>query len=297
MRARLAGIVAAALALVPLAAAADDRADALKLAQRLAEPGGMGTAIVTLHELPARFPGSIPLPRATLLGSVAHAAPKVRSSSGSGVSVSYSGSLSLYYVSPNRDATVKAYEDALRAAGWKHADLAERFPFQRGGFGTQFPRYDAWCSSGAAQAAVTIRTVADDATALDIGVLEPAPGVGMICNPQQSPFQDFLRPSPLPPFTAPPGITIENSGNLGGDGSTSAARLTSSLGLGPVFESFAKQMRDAGWTPKSASSAAGLQSQTFTKTIDGTPYVTLLTIYALDATHYVALADASNVTV
>ena len=296
MRLRLAGIVAAVLALAPLVATADDREDALKLARRIASIGPSG-AVVTLHAPPSGVPSSIPLPAATLLGSVAHEAPRTSVSSGTSVMTTFSSGrpLALYYIAPNRDATVKAYQDALQAAGWKHVDVTERFPFPRGGFATPLPSYDLWCSPGASPSVVTIGTPATDATALDVNIVAPGRGTGMECGDKPfSPFQDFMRRSPLPTFTASPGVVIENSSNLGGDGSTSGARITSSLGVGPVFESFAKQLRAAGWVPKANSSAAGLQSQTFTKTVDGTPYVTLLTIYALDPTHYVALADASN---
>ena len=141
---RLIGSVAVALALVPLAAYGDDRDDALKLAQRVAAPMGLGNAVVTLHALPVELPSSIPLPKATLLGSVSHPAPKTRAVTGSGWTVAYAGGLQLYYDAPNRDATLKAYEDTLRAAGWKHIDIAQRFPIPRGGFSAaQFPQFDA----------------------------------------------------------------------------------------------------------------------------------------------------------
>jgi len=63
--------------------------------------------------------------------------------------------------------------------------------------------------------------------------------------------------------------------------------------LPAVFEAFAKQLRDAGWNPGEVTSGSTLRSQTFMKTVDGKAYVALLTIYALDATHDVALADVT----
>ena len=131
--------------------------------------------------------------------------------------------------------------------------------------------------------------------AIDLGVSTAREGRASLCaseNPFS--FERSFKPSPLPTFTAAAGITIGGT-SQNGDGTTTGARITSALGLPAVFESFAKQLRDAGWTPKTAGNAAGLQSQTFAKTIDGTAYVTLLTIYALDRTHFVALVDVSNV--
>ena len=108
---------------------------------------------------------------------------------------------------------------------------------------------------------------------------------------------DFTRRSPLPTFTAPSGIRITSSGPAT-DGTTTAARIESSLGTGAVFDAFAKQLIDAGWAAASASiGTPATRTQTFKKTVDGTPYVTLLALYALDATHFVALADVSNVEV
>ncbi|HEY6236105.1 MAG TPA: hypothetical protein VIW69_13470, partial [Candidatus Elarobacter sp.] len=114
-RLRLAGMVAAALALAPLVAAASDQDDALKLAARAASMG-LEKATVLLHALPADFPPSIPLPKATLLGSVAASPVTERMRGGT---VVHGHSASLYYDVPGtRDAVAHAYRDTLRAAGW-----------------------------------------------------------------------------------------------------------------------------------------------------------------------------------
>ncbi len=297
---RLAGLVAAAFAFLPLAAAASDQDDALRLAQRIASRGGFVDAAVTLHAVPQNFPATIPLPKATLLGSVVEVVRQgsYTTVSGGGNTVGNTMVLTqptmLYYDAPaGRDAAVAAYEAALAQAGWKPApDMRRRFPIPQGGFTLPFPKLAQYCSPGEPRAALTI-TNAQDATGFDLAVLSAGRGVDLQCSDGPSPFDVFVPRSPLPTFTAPGGITITSSGPAS-DGSTTGARIQSSLGLAVVFEAFAKQLIDAGWTPGTATSGATTRTQTFSKTVDGTLYVTLLAVYALDAAHYVALADVSN---
>ena len=301
-RLRLAGLVAAISFALPLTAAASDQDDALRLAQRIASRGGFIDATVTLHAPPKDLPASIPLPKATLLGSVVETVRQAPFStmSGAGGSVANGFVVSqpamLYYDAPaGRDAAISAYEAALAQAGWKPApDIRRRFPIPQGGFSMPFPQPKEWCSPGEPRTALGISN-AGDATGFDLSIASSERGTAFLCSDAPSPFGDLSRRSPLPTFTAPPGVTIASSGPAS-DGSTTGARIQSSLGLAAVFESFAKQLRDAGWAPGTATSAATTRTQTFTKTDGGTPYVTLLAIYALDATHYVALADVSNVT-
>ena len=300
-RLRLAGLVAAALTFVPLAAAGSDQDDALRLAQRIASRGGFMEAAVTLHAAPKSLPASVPLPKATLLGSVVETARRgmFTTSSGSGrvtTNLVATTPVMLYYDAPaGRDAVVTAYEAALTQAGWKPApDIRQRFPIPQGGFTIPFPTIKLWCSAGDPRTAISI-TNTDDATGFDLSVASSDRGTAFQCSDAPSPFDDFTRPSPLPTFTAPSGVTITSSGPAT-DGTTTAARIESSLGIDAVFDAFAKQLGAAGWVAASASiGAPATRTQTFKKTVDGTPYVTLLTLYALDATHYVALADVSNV--
>ncbi len=301
MRLRLAGLVAAALALIPIVAAASDQDDALKLAQRVASRGGFSDATVTLHAAPKNFPATVPLPKATLLGSVVEV-PRhgtYTSVSGGGTAVGNTMVVTqptmLYYDAPaGRDAAIAAYEAALAQAGWKPApDARRRFPMPQGGFTLPFPKLTQYCSPGEPRTALTIVN-AQDATGFDLSVLSAGGGVELQCSDGPSPFDVFLPRSPLPTFTAPAGITIVSSGPAS-DGSTTGARIESTLGLAAVFKAFAKQLRDAGWAPGTGTSGAGTCTQTFTKTDGGRPYVTLLAVYGLDATHYVALADVSSV--
>lgn len=75
-----------------------------------------------------------------------------------------------------------------------------------------------------------------------------------------------------------------------------AAHARCSEGSSRDQDAFAKQLRDSGWTAGAPTSGARTRTQTFAKSVDGVPYITLLAIYALDATHYVALADVSAAT-
>jgi len=299
-RLRLAGLVAAVITFVPLAAAGADQDDALRLAQRIASRGGFMEATVTLHAPPKSLPSSVPLPKATLLGSVVETARQgAYSTSGGGRVVSNlvaTTPVMLYYDAPaGRDATVTAYEAALAQAGWKPApDIRRRFPIPQGGFTITFPTIKMWCSAGEPRTAISI-TNADDTSGFDLSVASLNRGAAFQCSDAPSPFDDFVRHSPLPTFIAPAGITITSSGPPS-DGSTTAARIESSLGTGAVFDAFAKQLTDAGWAAASASiGTPATRAQTFKKTVNGTPYVTLLALYALDATHFVAVADVSNV--
>lgn len=302
MRSRLAGLVAAVMLLVPLAAAASDQDDALRLAQRIASRGGFTEAVVTLHAPPKSLPASVPLPHATLLGSVVETVRRGMFSSSSGTTTTTTTTVAagppvlLYYDAPSgRDATVAAYEAALAQAGWKPApDIRRRFPIPQGGFTLPFPPIKTWCSAGEPRTALSI-TNADDASGFDLSIASSDRGTAFQCSDAPTPFGDFMRRSPLPTFTASSGITISASGPAS-DGSTSGARIESKLGIRSVFDAFAKQLNDAGWSAASASiSTPTTRTQTFKKTVDGTAYVALLALYALDETHYAALADVSDV--
>jgi hypothetical protein len=301
-RLRLAGLVAAALCALPLAAAASDQDDALKLAQRIASRGGFVDATVTLHAVPKDLPASIPLPKATLIGSVVETVRQgsYMTVSGGGSSVGNTMVVTqptmLYYDAPaGRDAAVSGYEAALAQAGWKPApDIRQRFPIPQGGFSLPFPQTKQWCSPGEPRTALSVAN-AQDATGFDVSIASSDRGTAFLCSDAPSPFGDFSRRSPLPTFTAPPGVTITSSGPAS-DGSTTGARIESKLGVAAVFGSFAKQLTDAGWTVSGAPAIApGTRTQAFAKTVDGTRYLALLAIYALDATHFVALADVSDV--
>lgn len=288
-RLRLAGLAAAALALIPLLAAANDQDDALKLAARVVS-FGIGGATVTLHAVPKELPSSVPLPQAALLGSIAY---NVATSVNGNVGV-VGRPLALYYDAPgNRDAVVRTYDATLRRAGWKVVPQERRFSMPRGGFEIQLPTVYAWCSPGAPLMMVNADLPQADQAALNVHVTTDARSAAVACGEHpQFPYDGFPK-SPLPTFSAANGVTIDHSGPAL-DGTTTGARITSSLGLDAVFESFAKQLRDAGWTPQAAAASPGNRSQTFTKTAEATPYVALLSIYALDATHFVALTDVSS---
>lgn len=307
MRLRLAGLVAAVFALAPFAAAASDQDDALKIASRIASRGGFTEAVVTLHALPKDLPASIPLPKATLLGSVVES-PRAGGLTGGSTTtgstttgttmVTVAHPTTLYFDAPvGRDAVVAAYEASLSQAGWKVApDIRQRMGMPQGGFSLPFPQYKLWCSPSEPRTALAILN-ADDATGFDVSVASSNRGTAFQCSDALSPLDEGMWRSPLPTFTIPSGVTITASGPAS-DGTTTAARLESKLGLIAVFSAYAKQLTDAGWTPSgtaATASARATRTQTFAKTVDGTPYVTLLAIYALDATHYVALVDVSNV--
>ncbi len=294
IRAAVALGFAASAALLPVFAGASDTDDALKLATRVAGHG-MRSARVLLHAAPAGLPSSVPLPKATLLGSVGPAASSA--STRTGISFTDGGAqtqYALYYDTEHRESVVTAYEAALTAAGWKHGgNLADRFPLPQGGFAVQFPQIDVWCSPASPPAMLDVQKPRDDPSALDVSVATGEASALACSVASMTGFSSLFPTSPLPTFTASDGIAITSSGSMT-QNSTTSARITSSLGLGAIFESFAKQLRDAGWSPSEPAGNAAMRGQSFRKTVDGTAYVTLLSVYALDATHYAALTDVST---
>ncbi|HTW84638.1 MAG TPA: hypothetical protein VMD91_11260 [Candidatus Sulfotelmatobacter sp.] len=294
MRARVAGVLALVVAVAPLAVRANDADDALRLAQRLAERG-MRTAHVRLHALPPGLPAGLPLPAAPLLASVVTEPPANETSPFGGFTFGARGDdTTLFYDAPDRAAVVAAFEGALTSAGWSRspgfAAFAQLLP--RGGFPLQLPDSGnrIWCSPGAHATTVTVTQPAGDPRALDIGIGTALAGPISLCTPPAGNASPFA--SPLPSFTAPAGVTFIASGPAT-DGSTSGASIVSSLGLDGVFAGLAAQLQGAGWAPGDQAHSATLRAQRFTKTVDGQAYVTLLTLEALDATHFVALVDAT----
>ncbi|MBV9439539.1 MAG: hypothetical protein JOZ24_06075 [Candidatus Eremiobacteraeota bacterium] len=292
MRAILTTLVAA-LALPTAALAASD--DLQRLAERIA--GQNGTATVLLHALPKELPPELPLPAATLLGSVVqHPAAASASDNPAAAMLGSAGTpVGLYYdVRGDRKAAMQAYETRLRAAGWKPANPMARFPFPQGGFAMQLPATSIWCSAGTPKAAMTIGTPSGDATALNLSVTTAAALSGLLCGEGLGNMfpVDLFGKSPLPTLSPPAGAVAISSGPTM-PGTTTSARFETSLSVADLFESFAKQLRDAGWGAGEAASSGALRSQTFRKSTDGRNYVVVLTVYALDARHDTALTDLS----
>ena len=295
MRLRRIGMVVAAgaglwcagvLAATTASAATPDEATQ-RFMQRLASFGGVHATVV-MGKLPDGLPAGLPLPNATLLGSVA----QNRMMGMNGAMQVVARPVTLYYDVPgDRDAVLRAYADALRGAGWKLSDIEKRMPFRQGGFAMTYPHTEMWCSAGEKPTILNVFASPEDRAALDVSVSTAQQGAAMLCS-GGFPFGE-VPTSPLPTFSAANGMTIEHAGPAT-DGTTTGARIVSSLGLTAVFDAFAKQLRDAGWAASVATGAPTLRSQTFTKTVDGKNYVTLLSIHALDPTHYVALTDVSS---
>ena len=284
--------IAVAALLLPAAAlaAASDGDDALRLAQRAAFPSGYGHVDVLLHALPKELPAAVPLPSASLLGSVVRYSPASERGYGSAVIYSQPMVALFYDVPGDRNEVLGAYERRLAAGGWKAIDPTRTFPGEQGGFVRQLPDVHQWCSGDTPPSAVTFTAPSGAPHALDVSFVKGSPGTRMMC--ERNSFFDAIPKSPLPTFTQPPGIELHGAGSTT-PGWTSGAQLETSLTLPAVFEAFAKQLRDAGWNPGEVTSGSTLRSQTFMKTVDGKAYVALLTIYALDATHDVALADVT----
>lgn len=303
---RVAPVAALALTIVPVTATADDRADALALAQRIA--GRYGPATVTLHAVPPGFPASVPLPRASLLGSVGATGATARGAAPAGsrgIPIAVGGpggqnafSATLYYTATDRTATLHAYEATLTGAGWhKPTGLLARMNVPQGGFAATPPEFNAWCPPPALSDTVVVigQSPGDEAGAFEVDLAALGGGAAIFCSDAPLPFPVPVPVpvAPLPTFSPPPGVRFTASGPAS-DGSTTGARITSTLGIDAIFDAFTRQVLAAGWSAGARSSAPGLRSQIFTKTVDGVPYTALLSIYALDATHYTALADVSN---
>ena len=287
---RRAAIVAACAVVLPMAARADDGSDALELARRIASQFG-ATTTIALHALPSPFPTGVPLPNATLLGSTTQSLRPPRMIGGTPSVSGPQTSSTLYYTAADRTTVLDAYRASLTGAGWKQRDPTRGFPFQ-GGFTPNLPDFQFWCNA-ASTATIFLRRAVEDPTGFDVSV-STATGRQMQCS-ENGPFgaAEAMMPKPvLPKFTQPAGVTIDASGPAT-DGTTTAARLTSTLGLSAVFDAFASQLRAAGWNAGDRAAGTTVSAQTFTKTVDGTAYTAMLSIEVLDGTHYVAIADVS----
>jgi hypothetical protein len=172
-RLRLAGLVAAAIAFLPFAAGASDKDDALKLAEHMASG-----ATVLLRAAPPQFPASIPLPNAALLGSASYPL------AGDAADASrwlQSNRVVLYFDTPNRAAAMTAYEDALRAAGWKKADMTRRFSLPLGS-PIRIPPLLAWCSPEKPATTVGIGLPESMASAVTLTVAVGGPIGNLACG-------------------------------------------------------------------------------------------------------------------
>lgn len=284
---RLIGFVAALIVLLPPAARASDLDDALKLAGRVASYGIESTT-VALHRVPDGFPPWIPLPKATLLGSMVMNPVPVQS----GTIVRAGRPVALYFDVPaDRAAVMTAYRAALRTSGWTERPRFPGMPQGGGGFVRDFPEFTQYCLAGD-HPAVLVVLAGNDPNAITLQVeTQPSPA-REACSGTDRFGPRFV--SPLPRFEPVAGLTIDSAGPAT-DGTTTGARITSSLGGAAVYDAFARQLTNAGWTRRdTAGSTNALYTATFTKTVDGKPYVALLAIYTLDATHYVALTDVST---
>jgi hypothetical protein len=168
---RLAGLVAAVF--VPFAAAASDQDDALKLAAHMA-PG----ATVLLRVAPPQFPTSIPLPNAVLLGSASYPQADPAANASRWLE---SNRVVLYFDTPNRAATMPAYEESLRVAGWKKADMTRRFSLPPGSPLT-IPQLLAWCSPEKPATTIAIGLPERMASAITLTVMVGGPLGKLACG-------------------------------------------------------------------------------------------------------------------
>jgi hypothetical protein len=152
MRLRCVGIVAALVAAIPIAATASDADDALRLAQRIASYR-TGFPAVALHAAPRTLPSGVPLPHATLLGSVVERDRRESATPGAppiAVALPYGSTMLFYDATDEREMVMRDYATALQSAGWRSpGNLRTRRPYVLGGFQTLLPH----SSSGARRTA------------------------------------------------------------------------------------------------------------------------------------------------
>jgi hypothetical protein len=249
------------------------------LLQRIAAPNG-GTAEIFVGKLPTGLP-AIPLPNATLVGSV-------HQSMETPMQVD---SYQLYYdAGPD---TLKAYGDALAAAGWKRAQL----PGNSGGFvaSTGFAS-GIYCKPGAPM--INAQAGADSKN-LDVSV-SAGSATDIVCgrNPLTA-LTAAMTKSPLPQLHAPDGIKMSVS-PMGVPNGQSAAYIHNGTSADALLGSFAAQMTNAGWTAGPKSTSGAIASQTFQKADEKkAPWQCTISIQAVDgkAGEFIAFISAANVDV
>jgi hypothetical protein len=249
------------------------------LLQRVASPNG-GTAEIFVGKLPTGLP-QVPLPNATLVGSV-HRTMETP------LQVD---SYELYY-DAEPDA-LKAYSDALAAAGWKHTQL----PGNSGGFvaSTGFAS-GIYCKAGGPM--VTAQAGADSKN-LNVSISSSS-ATDIVCgrNPLAA-VAAAMAKSPLPQLHAPDGVKMTVS-PLGVPNGQSAAYIHNGTSADVLLDSFAAQMATAGWSAGPKSAGGAIASQTFQKPDEKkAPWQCTISIQAVDGKpgEFIAFISAANVDV
>lgn len=162
------------------------------LLQRIASQNG-GSADVFVGKLPTDMP-EVPLPEGTLVGSV-------HQSMETPIAID---SYQLYYnASPD---ALKAYGDALVAAGWKHQEL----PTNSGGFvASTGPTSAIYCK---ANGPLITAQVGTDPKDLNVSISSSGSASDIVCG--RSPLSAFVKAftnSVLPQLQAPDGVKMSVS--------------------------------------------------------------------------------------
>ena len=212
---------------------------AMRLLQRVAAQNG-GTTSVLVGKLPADLP-PVPLPSASLVGSVTRTTERLADSS---------TTYDFFYDAST--AAAKNYTAALRAAGWVGRSMGGGGFVPSNGAG-----FKAYCKAKAPF--ITIWS-GEDPTDMRVSVSALPEGASAMCA------KEMGAPSPLPELHAPPGVTMSLAG---GDYSFDRGRSTALIRNGPaadaLLENFAGQMTAAGWRADRKAHAPGIASQSFSK--------------------------------
>ena len=247
-----------------------------ELLHRLASSNG-GTAEVFIGKLPTGLP-QVPLPDATLVGSVHH-------SMESPMTID---SYQLYYdAGPD---SLKAYVDALVAAGWKHRQL----PGNSGGF-VSSSGFASGIYCKASGPMITAQVGADPKH-LDISI-STSSASDLVCGRNSlAAITAAMMRSPLPQLHVPDGVQMSVS-PIGMPNGQSSAYIHNGTSATALLDGFAAQMATAGWTAGPKSAGSSIASQTFAKLDDKkTPWQCTISIQAVDGKpgEFVAFISAAD---
>jgi hypothetical protein len=183
MRLRCIGIVAALAAASPIAAAASDTDDALRLATRIASYK-VGFPAVALHAAPRPLPSGVPLPHATLLGSVVERDRRESATPGApplAIPSPYGTTMLFFDATDEREAVLRDYAAVLQSAGWKSpGNLRLQRPYVLGGLPLP-PQIEQWCAPDRRTAVITQR--ADDPKGIDLTIVTSERAGESPCGP------------------------------------------------------------------------------------------------------------------
>jgi hypothetical protein len=249
---------------------------ATKLAQAVATEQGSSPVKVYVGALPARAAFPAPLPKGTLLGSIARTMPGMAFGG---------GTLITAYFEVSRQDAADAYEKQLASAGFRESQARRVMPAldTQGGFAVQErlqpSRHRIYCNQK--DSMLEVSTVQGSAQVLSVTSASGGMATAMCSffsafNASGSPPPS---PPPLPTLNAPANVQMRAANGFGFLLSPSSdASLTTQAPVATVGAAFAQQLASAGWSGDTPAQSASAYVQMFHFMHNGRHYQAVLSI-------------------